>query len=190
MVGLDGRLDALFANILRYGSISGRTRTRASAAVLPTETNAASSSFRRGLDGRWLFVPGAWPLFSASGSAALPVRVHVHAQGTVLDGRACLSAPVSLQGWHSRRTRTCCGMPAGSPWSTKGRIPGRCRPTWATEHPAHRALHRAYGHAVQEFVAMSSKATGLGSFGSALRRGTVIAPSVRTEPDCARAGTR
>jgi hypothetical protein len=27
---------------------------------------------------------------------------------------ACLSAPVSLQGWRSRRTRTCCGMPAGS----------------------------------------------------------------------------
>ena len=70
--------------------------------------------------------------FLQAGAAALPVRVHVHAQGTVLDGRACLSAPVSLQGWHSRRTRTCCGMPAGSPWSTKGRIPGRCRPTWAT----------------------------------------------------------
>ena len=59
-----------------------------------------------------------------------PLRARDRSAPPVLP--ACSSAQASPPGWHSRPIPTCCGMPAASRWRTRGRIPGRCRPTWVT----------------------------------------------------------
>ena len=55
--------------------------------------------------------------------------------------------------WRSRRIRTCSDTPAATRWRTRGTTQGRCRPTWAPQHPAHGAVHRAAPDAVQGFLA-------------------------------------
>ena len=65
------------------------------------------------------------------------------------------SALARPPGSASRLTRTCCGTPAASRWPTRATIRGRCRPTSATEHPAHGALHRAVAGSVQGLLEVS-----------------------------------
>ena len=62
------------------------------------------------------------------------------------------SALARPPGSASRRTRTCSGTPAASPWPTRATIPGRCRLSRAQEYPAYGAIHRAFAGSVQGFL--------------------------------------